>query len=85
MSTMESVASPPASVHTRVDTNFGETAERRASQGLVAHAATVFPSVVRSRNQDRARMASGARIKMERSEPWIVTLPTFHVPPNALG
>src|SRR6516165_4263432 len=50
MRTTERVDRAAASAQTIVDTNLGEMADSRASEGLVAHALTVLPIMVRSRN-----------------------------------
>ena len=69
MRTIESVERAAASAHTMVEITFGLMPESRASDGLLAHALTVLPRVVRSRNQVRAARVMGTMIKIERSEP----------------
>ena len=68
-----------------VETTFGLMLDSRASRGLLAHALTVRPSVVRSRNHVRAMRVIGTMIRMERSDPRTVTPATVQVPLIALG
>ena len=85
MRTTESVESAAASAHTMVETSLGEMPDRRASEGLVAQALTVLPISVRSKNQIRARTATGTRIRTARSAPRTLTPATVHDPLNAVG
>ena len=85
MRTIESVESPAASAQTKVETIFGLMLDSRASCGLLAHALTVRPMVVRSRNQVRAIRATGTMIRIDRSDPRTCTPATVHDPLMALG
>src|SRR5579872_1348087 len=60
---IERVDNTAARAQTMVETSLGEIDESRASAGLVAHALTVLPIMVRSRNQTRSRMLTGTRIR----------------------
>ena len=69
MRTTESVDSPAASAHTMVETILGLMLDNRASCGLLAHALTVRPMVVRSRNHVRAMSVTGTMMRIEMSDP----------------
>jgi hypothetical protein len=81
----ERVDSTAASAQTMVETSLGEMEESRASEGFVAHALTVLPIMVRSRNQMRRSTLTGTRIKTPRSAPRMLTPATVQVPLMALG
>ena len=85
MRTTESVDRAAARAQTNVETIFGLMPDKRASRGLVEHALTVRPSVVRSRNHVSAMSVIGTMIRIERSEPRTVTPATVQVPLMALG
>ena len=85
MRTTESVDRAAARAQTNVETIFGLMPDKRASRGLVEHALTVRPSVVRSRNHVSAMSVIGTMIRIDRSEPRTVTPATVQVPLMALG
>ena len=85
-STIDTVDSSPATVHTNVDTSLGLTPARRASGRLSADASTALPNVVRCRSHISPTASSGTTTTTVSCEP-VTRRPSTssHVADSAFG